>query len=189
MTFMEGDVMINTVYNKQNDHLRKGFSLIELIIAIAILAIFVGVVSLSVGLIRSADTKGLASHINDSLTDLKAITEAHTGPYYLHIYKDDGAYWKYYDSSSTFVKPASNASENRLGPDSMGVIINDSSGSRLLDDASSDSVTVSIKKKDGSYNTGVPVSMDVHRASDGSGTADYRVIISEKTGLHYLEQL
>ncbi len=181
--------MINKNKEKLNKSSREGFSLIELIIAIAILAIFVGVVSLSVGLLRSADTKGLASHINDSLTDLKAVTQAHTGPYYLHIYRDEDAYWKCFDSNSTFAKPATNESQNRLGPDSMAVkVISPTGSDSLLGNSGSESVTVSIKKKDGSYNSGIPVAFEVYKSSDGSGTPDYKVILAEKTGLHYLEQ-
>ena len=179
---------MNRSERKLNIGSKEGFSLIELIIAIAILAIFVGVISLSLGLLRSADTKGLGSHINDSLTDLKAITQAHTGPYYLHLYKKDGAYWKYYDNNDTFsVDTITNVSENRLCSDSMAVkIVGGPNNGDLLGEAG---ITVSIKKKDGSYNSGIPVALEVYKSSDGSGTPDYRVILAEKTGLHYLEQL
>ncbi len=180
--------MINIGKEKLNNRSREGFSLIELVITIVVLAIMVGIISLSTALLRSADTRGLANEINDSFTDLKSLTEAHTGPYYLHLYKNDGSYWKYFDTSATFTMPASNDPENRIGPDVMSVNVIDSTGTNtLLGAAGCESITVSIKKKDGSYNPGVPSSMEVYRGSDVSGTPDYRVVISEKTGLHYVD--
>ncbi|MBR6230262.1 MAG: prepilin-type N-terminal cleavage/methylation domain-containing protein [Eubacterium sp.] len=158
--------------------MREGFSLIELVIAIAILAIFVGITSLSVALLRSADTKGLANGINNSLTDLKAKTESHTGPYYLHIYKNDNGFYANFSDKPDFAGAA--AGDERLGAASMTVSAD--SGDKI---SGSTVCTVQIRKKDGAYVMG-PKSLSVSKSEDSP--AEYIVKLAKDTGLHYIEQ-
>ena len=47
---------------------REGFSLMEMIIIIGIIGILAGAVGLSIGLLKSTDTKSTAYDINSSLT-------------------------------------------------------------------------------------------------------------------------
>ena len=178
--------MKKTEIKEKDMNSREGFSLIELIIAIAVLAIMVGIISLSTALLRSADTRGLANKINDSLTDLKSMSEAHTGPYYLHLYRvDDDGYYRLFDSSASFSEPATKESSDRLGPDSMAIVVNGGASGVLGDDI--DSVTIRINKKDGSYFGGAPTSFDIKKGKDDSSPVDYKVILAEKTGLHYVD--
>ena len=161
---------------------RDAFSLIELVITIAIMVIFVGVVSLSVALLRSTDTKGLANGINDSLTDLKSMTEAHRGPYYLYIYKADDSFYATYSESNTFAKP-DEPTGTKLGSASLIVKVKDYSGD--VKEISGDVyVPVQILKKDGSYKT-CPSQFDVYNDTK----LEYSVILTKDTGLHYIEQL
>ena len=51
---------------------KDGFSLIEMMIVIAILGILMGGIALSYNLVRSADTKGTAYDIDSNLTNLKS---------------------------------------------------------------------------------------------------------------------
>lgn len=158
---------------------REGFSLVELIIAIAILALMVGIISLSIGLIRSADTKGLANGINSSLTDLKAETTAHHGTTYMYIYEDDGDYYAGYSTKNTFALDEIYQTK-KLG---------DSGMTLLADSTSVDSthpVMIRIQKKDGSYFAGAPSKFEVKKAPDKE--VEYTVMLARDTGLHYLEQ-
>ncbi|MBO6108192.1 MAG: prepilin-type N-terminal cleavage/methylation domain-containing protein [Eubacterium sp.] len=165
---------------------RAGFSLVELIIAIAILTVFVGGAALSLTLLRNADTRGLASGINDSLTDLKALTESHKGPYYMHIYKtDDGFYANYSEAASggavAFTVPTDTSGDKRLGASTMTVKA-DISGSDV--EITGDTyVTVSIQKKDGAYKM-APETFYIYNGA----RLDYKVILAMDTGLHYMEQ-
>lgn len=51
---------------------RDGFSLVEMIIIIAIVGILTGGIAISYNLVRSADVKGMAYDIDSSLTNLKS---------------------------------------------------------------------------------------------------------------------
>lgn len=176
---------------------KDGFSLMELLIAISILTIFVGVVSLSIGLLRSVDTRGLASSINDSLTDLKSTTEAHKGPFYLHIYKNDSGFFSQFSDSPTFSAPT--ADDVRLGSASLDVNV---SYNGVEDDevpiSDTTSCTILMQKKDGAYyagtvtdESGTDTTLQVPRyfVIKNGTRADYKVYLAKETGLHYLEQL
>ena len=165
------------VYSK-----KSGFSLIELVITIAIMAVMVGVVSLSFVLLRSTDTKGLASGINDSLTDLKAITESHAGPYYLHIYQAEGSFYATYSDEELFEIPDV-PTGTKLGPNSLTVTYTTESSDEVTieDDKSA---TVMIQKKDGAYKI-CPEYFDIYNGTE----REYRVILTKDTGLHFFEKL
>lgn len=158
--------------------MREGFSLIELVIAIAILAIFVGITSLSVAMLRSADTKGLANGINNSLTDLKSKTESYTGPCYLHIYKTDNGFYANFSTEPDFAGAVTG--DERLGAASMTVSAD--SGDEI---SGSTVCTVQIRKKDGAYVMG-PTSLSVSKGEDSP--VEYIVKLVKDTGLHYVEQ-
>ncbi|MEE3468498.1 MAG: prepilin-type N-terminal cleavage/methylation domain-containing protein [Eubacterium sp.] len=165
---------------------KEGFSLMELIITIAIMVVFVGMVSLSFALMRSADTKGLASGINDSLTDLKADTESHAGPYYLHIYKAEDSYYSTFTETEAFdpdtlEKPVG----TKLGAPNLSVKYKDTTTGRMVCIGEDDVIaTVQIRKKDGAYLKAPPY-FDVYNGT----TLEYRVVLAKDTGLHYVEKM
>lgn len=156
---------------------REAFSLIELIIAIAILVIFVGGATLSLSLLRSADTRGLASGVNDSLTDLKALTESHKGPYYLHLYRNDDGYYANYSDSETFDVDSASGDE-LIGSGALNLQYDST------DMSAGDYVTITIRKKDGSYGM-APAEFTVLNGT----TAEYKVVLAKDTGLHYMEKV
>ena len=164
---------------------KDGFSLVELIIAIAILTIFVGTVSLSFALLRNADTKGLASGINDSLTDLKARTESGNGPFYLHIYKiDDRGYYANISGDEDFDGTAADTSQDtRLGQASLNVASNGGDDPLELAGDGSNHITIQMRKKDGAYEI-CPDDIEVRNGD----RIDFKVIMVKDTGLHYMEQ-
>ena len=63
----------------------KGFSLIELIVIIAIMGVLVGGASLGIGLVFSKDAMKCATRLNDSIYDARAISMYKTGKFELSI--------------------------------------------------------------------------------------------------------
>ncbi len=163
--------------SKMKKNQKDGFSLIELVIAIAVLAIFVGMISLSTALLRSADTKGLASGINDALTNLKSLTESHQGPYYLHIYKTENGFYANYSDK---VDMDSSDNSEKLGSSVLNVKYFD--GATEVDIEDDVYSTVKIQKKDGAYQI-APVEFRVYNADK----LEYKVYLIRDTGLHYME--
>ena len=186
---------------------RAGFSLVELIVTIAIMVVMVGGAALSIGLLRSADTQGLASGINSSLTDLKAYSESQKGPIYMYIYKvDDDGYYAHYsfpDSSGvnsddvTAFTCTKQEGDQKLGSDALEVKVNyDDDPDHYVKIEGSDYYVVQIQKKDGSYldvespggsvYNAVPKWFGVYKS--GEANPDYVVKLGKGTGLHYSEQ-
>lgn len=74
---------------------RRGFSLIELIIVIAMIGVLVGSSVTMIGQIRYADTKKVADEVDTALKELRLETMSQAKERYLYIYKgSDGYYMK-----------------------------------------------------------------------------------------------
>ncbi len=195
-----------TEYGKK----REGFSLIELVIAIAILAIFSGTVALSIGILRSTDTKGLANGINDSMTDLKAFTESRTGPFYLHIYKTDNGFYSRFDALPKMdTIPDDTSGDERLGASTLRVDAvwtnDDGTVSERKTIGNDDYVqSVQMRKKDGAFEPNISVNeggsltptlyplpnrFEVKDADTDDAEVEYVVYLSRDTGQHFLEQV
>lgn len=153
---------------------RDGFSLIELIIVIALMALLTGGVTLSYRLIRSADTKGTAYDIDSALTDLKSKNMAANKLLYLHLYRYEGAYYIDYTESESYT------------PDGNGTEIGDSEVTITCDGtalADGDEVTIGIQKKDGAFSAGP----EEIRVTD-DGVTGYIVYLVRDTGSHFVEE-
>lgn len=152
---------------------RDGFSLIELIIVIALMAILTGGIALSYNLIRSADTKGTAYDIDSGLTDLKSKNMGGNKLLYMHLYRYNGTYYIDYTATESYT------------PGGNGIEIGDSEVTIIYDGvtlADGDEVTIGIQKKDGAFSLGPE---EIHIVNeDGTG---YIVYLVRDTGKHYVE--
>ncbi len=165
---------------------REGYSLVELIVVIALMALLVGLAALSIGLLTASDSKGLASHINDGLTDLKAMTESNSGPYYMHIYRSADGYYVKYDTSPSFTVPSDDEDSTKLGSKNLGLEWVDASGN-INSVATGDHFDVCMQKKDGAYrdtaNNDAPAKIQIL----DEGAVEFTVVLAKDTGLHYVE--
>lgn len=152
---------------------RDGFSLIELMIVIALMAILTGGVALSYNMVRSADTKGTAYDIDSGLTELKSKNMGGNKLLYMHLYRYNGTYYIDYTDSESYT-PGGNGTE--IGDSEVTVICD---GATLAD---GDEVTIGIQKKDGAFSQG-PEEIHVE-SDDGTG---YIVYLVRDTGKHYVE--
>ena len=164
---------------------RKGFSLVEMIIVIAIMGILVGTVGLSIGLLRSTDTKGAAYDINSKLTDLKSRTTGGKEQPYLYLYFFDETY--YLDFSYTepdAYTPSKNAKE--IGDANLNILYG--SDKKSLHDAPNKFLCLAFRKKDGAFlvegKCECPETIYVE-ADDASA---YVIHMVQDTGHHYVEE-
>ncbi len=151
----------------------KGYSLVELMITIAIMAILVGLIGLSANLLKSADTKEVAHEINSGLTELKSQNMGRNKPIYMHFNMYNGSYYVNYTESETFTPDGTGREVG--APDVMvsvdGTVMNNG-----------DDICILIQKKDGAFALG-PEKIVV----TGEGASDYTVWLVKRTGRHYVE--
>lgn len=157
---------------------KEGFSLVELIIVIAIMGILVGISAYGYGYMKLADAKGLANGINSGLSELKSESMAKNTPVYMHLFEKDGSYFIAYSASSSCDTDA-NAKE--LGSSQMSVTLD---GVPL---GSGGTKSFTIRKKDGAFDAvaGVEPPSQIEVASD---SYTYKIIVVKDTGRHYIDE-
>ncbi len=157
-----------------------GFSLIELAIAIAIIAIMaVGGVS-AFGYLDMANTSKCAARIDNSLTTLKSKTMANTEEIYMHLYRYDDKYYVSYSDSPT----ANPATEDGDEVGNSDLTLTFQSGSATpVEVTDTQTVDVSIRQKDGSFKNIADIAY-IHVTNND---LKHTVTLVGKTGKHYAD--
>ena len=83
---------------------RDGFSLMEMIIVIAILGMITGGIAVTYNMVRSADVKGMAYDIDSSLTNLKSKNMGSNKQLFMHLYKQSGNYFIDYTEEESYTR-------------------------------------------------------------------------------------
>lgn len=177
---------------KGNDG-RKGYSLMEMVVVIALMGILVSVIGLSIGLLRSADTKGAAYDINSGLTDLKSRTTGGKDQPYLYLYSLNQTY--YLDLS--YVEPdvyTPTAEAKEIGDSRLQILYG--TGKTALSDAPDGFICMAFQKKDGAFlmdETGACLKDGrstcpeiIHVVADDA--TNYMVHMIPDTGHHYVDE-
>lgn len=167
----------------------KGFTLVELVIVIALLSIFIGIFTLNIGNITGYDAKECYKNISSAITSAKIQTlgkAKETGDIYLQIYKDTS-------DKRVYVQTVTNAGSSSTGsPEIMDkkkltkrgnvnvkfVYIKD-------DDTLSDEVTAETGSElNICYNraTGAIVAQGIKKPDGSGNTSSYRVKYIYVTG-------
>ena len=160
---------------------RRGFSLIELVITIALLGILVGSAAVMFGYLRYADTKEAAERVNMELSNLRIDTMSKTGDRkYLYIYliSGDGYYLRVLDKEPEDIETQGmlNAEGTRLC--GMNVTISKSEGGGAL--SASEPIWVAYTKS-GLFFDGSAECIEIR----GRGT--YTIRLDGVSGRHYFK--
>ena len=156
----------------------KGFSLVEFIVVIGIIAIVTSAAFYGFGYLSMADCKKCASRINSGLSTARSQTMKNVQPVHMFLYRYDGDYYIKYDENDTITK---DTDAEKIGNGKVTVTVNAIGGtsSTILQDGS-DPVKITISRKDGHYISG-PQSITV--SADGVTKEIYLVT---DTGKHFV---
>ena len=154
---------------------RDGFSLMEMIIVIAILGMITGGIAVTYNMVRSADVKGMAYDIDSSLTNLKSKNMGSNKQLFMHLYKQSGNYFIDYTEEESYTPSGEGESVGESG------ISLKYDGKELTD---GEGITIGIQKKDGAFSVG-PEEIEVY----DNNVNDYMVYLVKDTGKHYVEEL
>lgn len=154
---------------------KDGFSLIEMIIIIAILGLITGGIAVTYNLVRSADVKGMAYDIDSSLTNLKSKNMGSNKQLFMHLYRQSGKYFLDYTEDESYT-PAGEGEE--IGEAGISLQYD----GKLLTD--NEVITIGIQKKDGAFSSG-PEEIEVY----DDNYNDYVVYLIKDTGKHYVEEM
>ncbi len=128
----------------------KGFSLVELIISIAILALFTTAVVVGIGYMDMANSKKCTSKIDSGLMTLKSRNMADSKRTYMHIYRySDGNYYLAFSQADNYTDAS------KFTPDGSGEEIANQklkisyNGTEI---GLNDCIHIGINKKDGSFD-------------------------------------
>ncbi len=129
----------------------KGFSLIELIICIAILALFSTAIVLGLGYMDMANSQKCVSKIESGLMTLKSHNMSDSKRTYLHLYcYKDGNYYLAFSEAESYAE----ASKFTPGDDTGEMIANRKIkiSYNKAEIGSGDCIHIGINKKDGSFD-------------------------------------
>ena len=154
---------------------RDGFSLMEMIIVIAILGMITGGIAVTYNMVRSADVKGMAYDIDSSLTNLKSKNMGSNKQLFMHLYKQSGNYFIDYTEEESYTPSGEGESVGESG------ISLKYDGKELTD---GEVITIGIQKIDGAFSVG-PEEIEVY----DDNVNDYMVYLVKDTGKHYVEEL
>lgn len=161
----------------KQERIREGFSLVELILVIAVMGILVGLTAYGYGYMKLADAKGLANGINSGLSELKSESMAKNEPVYMHLFEREGNYILYYSEDSSC---DTGVDGKNLGSSEMSLKLD---GTEL---GAGGAKSFHIRKKDGAFE---PVNGEEppSEIEVSSGSYTYKIVLVKDTGRHYIE--
>lgn len=162
----------------------SGFTLIEAMIAMAIIVIMIAGGVSGFGFLDLANASKCSAKIDTGLTKLKSQNMSKTSSVYMHLYYYDNDYYILFNDSGTFSPTAANYSEGEIvGNEKLRIYFDNQDLSTIP----AKCVSVGVRRKDGAFtNTATPTSsIKVVRASD-SGTA-HEITLVTSTGKHFID--
>lgn len=165
---------------RKNHH--KGFSMIELIIVIAIIGIFTAMATLGFGYLQSGNVKSAAKNIDSTLTKLKLDTMKQSNQPVMYIYKKGSDYYMYCTANDFTVPGTGDAAVGKKIGNS-NVKITASKGGSEQNLNTGGSFQIKFKKGNGAFSS--DYTHIYVRHSDGKGIT-YDIEMVKETGKHFI---
>lgn len=163
----------------------KGFSLIELIIVVAILAIMSVGGAAGFGYLNLANASKCASKIDGGITLLKSKNMANAEPMYMHLYQYDGEIYIRYDKNDSYSPTETDyADGERIGNSRLTVSYQDGNAASATTLSDGSCKTFGVRKKDGSFiGTTEPTCVITIK-----GQSTFKVTLVTNTGKHFRDR-
>lgn len=173
---------------------QKGFSLIEVIIVIAMIGIFAGISVSMMGHIRYADTKKTVESVSSALEKQRINTMSKAGTPYLYIYKlSDGYYMKQVSDRSdncitTFDSSVFTSDGLKIAGNNAEIYIDSETGTKV---DSTSFIRIAFTKN-GVFETAKVSETDSTERTNVSrivikGSGSYTITLVKATGKHIVE--
>lgn len=172
---------------KEKETHNKGYSLVELIVVIAIMAVMVGVMSLGIGMMFTRDANYVAVRIDDMLTEARTASMSREGEFTYVLHIDD------YDPKKHYVEidktGETDPYKKVLLDKSTSITVKDNAGNTISGD-----IKIVFDKANGSVKTvngGKPASGTVYTikvVSNKNPSKNKDITLISTTGRHYTEK-
>lgn len=160
----------------------RGFTLVELVIVVAILGVCTSLMFLSVGRASSAQAKSCAVELDSMLSKARTGAMSRAGEVYLEIYRTDtGIYCAYIEDAGG---EAAFEDTSKIGSGRLAVTYTGGDTETELGGPDSP-LRVAFRRSDGTLNCDSPYDR-VTAVTVAGGGADYAVVIYPATGAHAL---
>lgn len=171
---------------------KKGFSMIELIVVVALIGIFTALATIAFGYIKSGNIKSTAKTIDSTLNKLKLDTMSKEKKPYMCIYKDGDDYYMLCTTNANEAPTSDNG--QRIGNGNVSIKVDDATV------GVNDKVYIAFKKGSGTFAESINADNPkntIHKgksskadivveSADGDGTS-YVIHLIKDTGKHYIE--
>lgn len=186
---------------KKRQNLEAGFTLVEMIIVIAIMAILAGVAAGSMSLIAAGNAKKCSARFNSALNEAQVQTMSLKDPIYLYLYRASNgklmvATSKEECKSRTDIDNASSMKEREVGDHAITVKYSQDSTEKTLGD--DEILRIAYRKDSGAYDVGNsghsselnsdPSTRKFISEVKFEGKNSYKVKMVEETGKHFVEK-